>query len=266
MFNHYLNDIRNCSPLEKEEERELIIKAKAGNTLAYNKVIKSNLRFVIDTAKKYQGQGIDLEDLVAEGNIGLIKAFDRFDISKGFRFITYAVWWIRQSILTALHEHAKLIRLPLNKISSVTKINKIQETLRDALRREPTQRELEDELGENKKLLNDLQFNYTILDLDNPYTEDGKDLNNVISIAEELNPEDYEKEFRKELEDILTKFTEREKIIIKMYYGIGYKDNYTLQEIGEEFGITRERVRQIKEKVLQNLRKKHKSDKLRIFL
>jgi len=265
-MNRYLKDISKFDPVSREIERVLLVKAKNGNTQAFNTLIQSNLKFVIRTAKKYQGQGISLNDLVAEGNIGLLKAFDRFDVTrKNIKFITYAVWWIRQTILNAIHENAKLIRLPLNKISNVTKISKATELLRETLSREPTDIEIADYL-ENPDILKDLKYAYVMVGLNTPHTEDGKDLNSVISSNEIENLGSLEEEFRKELDDILISFPEREKIIIHMYYGIGYVRAYTLKEIGEEFKLTRERIRQIKEKVLKKLRLRHRKEKLRLYL
>lgn len=265
MLEKYLKEISDNEPLEKKEELRLLKLAKEGNQMAYNKVIEANLKFVISVAKKYQGQGLDLDELVSEGNLGLVRAFHKFDTTRGVKFITYGVWWIRQAILNALHENAKLIRLPLNKITNVTKIGKAQDILRETLNREPSEEEISTYL-DDPNVLKDLQYNYTIIGLDTPFTNDGKDLNNVIPDEDAEDPKHYEEEFQKELEDIIKDFPEREKIIIRMYYGIGYLRAFTLKEIGKEFNLTRERIRQIKEKVIKKLRIRHRKEKLRLYL
>jgi len=264
MIDDYLASIGDAEPLPKKREREVLKSAKRGNALNYELLMRSNLKFVITVAKRYQGQGLDLEDLIAEGNFGLVKAFNKFDIERNVKFITYGVWWIRQTILNAIHENAKLIRLPINKLTNVAKTNKAMEILSEKLGRAPSVAEISEYL-ENPDIVKDMKFNYSYVYLDAPQTDDGKNLNNVIKNPNS-SPGEYELEFRKELNDIIKDFPEREKTIIEMYYGIGYVRNYTLKEIGEKYSLTRERIRQIKEKVIAKLRLKHRQEKLRIYL
>lgn len=264
MIDHYLRSIGDAVPLNKAKEREVLISAKNGDNESYELLMRSNLKFVITVAKRYQGQGLDLEDLIAEGNLGLVKAFYKFDTKHNVKFITYGVWWIRQTILNAIHENAKLIRLPINKLTNVAKTNKAQEILTEKLGRIPAIDEIAEYL-ENPNIVKDMKFNYSYVYLDAPQTDDGKDLNNIIRDSGST-PGEYEREFRKELNDIIKDFPDREKIIIEMYYGIGYLRSYTLKEIGEKYKLTRERIRQIKEKVIGKLRLKHRQEKLRIYL
>lgn len=262
----YFKAIGDFNPISREEERDLIAKARNGNLVAYNKVMNSNLRFVITVAKKYQKQGLELEDLVAEGNLGLVKAFHKFDLERNVKFITYAVWWIRQSILNAIHENAKMIRLPLNKIANITKLTKMWEALAQELGREPTQIELEEEVND-PVLIGDAAFLYTIVGLDEAHTEDGGTLKNILPADPSYNElRDREDAFRQELDIVLEDFTERERKILYMYYGIGHVRAYTLKEIGIDMGLTRERIRQIKEKILERLKRKHRSEPLRPYL
>ncbi len=262
----YFRSIKPFKTLSREEERELLMKAHNGDTAAYNKVLNYNLRFVITVAKKYQNQGLELEELVAEGNLGLVKAFYKFDLERNVKFITYAVWWIRQSILNAIHENAKMIRLPLNKIANITKLTKAWEALAQELGREPTQVELEEEVSD-PVLMKDATFLYTVIGLDESHTDNDGTLKNVLaadpSYEELRNREDA---FREELDIVLEDFSEREKKILYMYYGIGHVRAYTLKEIGIDMGLTRERIRQIKEKILERLKRKHRSEPLRPYL
>lgn len=262
----YFNSIQNLPTVSREEERRLLKLAYAGNDSAYNKVMNANLRFVITVAKKYQNQGLELEDLVAEGNLGLVKAYHKFDLDKNVKFITYAVWWIRQSILNAIHENAKMIRLPLNKIANITKLSKVFESLAQELGREPTHYELVDAV-DDPVLLEDAAFLYTVIGLDEPHTDNDDTLKNVLPADPTYNELQYRDDmFKLELDVVLQDFTGREKKILYMYYGIGQVRAYTLKEIGIDMGLTRERIRQIKEKVLERLRRKHRSEPLRPYL
>ena len=266
MLTLYLKSIKKYVPLTKETEHELFQAAQAGDTLAYEQLMNANLRFVVSVAKRYQNQGLTLEELIAEGNLGLVKAYHKFDTTKDVKFITYAVWWIRQSIINAIHENSKLIRLPLNKITNVTKISKAREALLQDLEREPTDEELEDYL-EDGIALKDAIFNYTVIALDEPHTDDEQDLTTVIPA--ELSSEEIERNielFQDELELVLQEFTPRERDILYMYFGINEVRPYTLREIGIDIGLTRERVRQIKEKVIEKLQNKKRSDQLRYFM
>ena len=262
----YLKLIRDFDPITKAEEHALFRKAKKGDKDAYADVITCNLKFVITVAKKYQNQGLPLEDLIAEGNLGLVKAYYKFDIAKDVKFITYAVWWIRQSIINSIHEHGRLIRLPLNKITNVAKINKAKEKLSQVLERDPREDEVTDYIGD-PLISKDARYGYTVISLDAPQTENDKDLTSVLPSDPIDNLEILEETFREELQELLkTDFSEKEKDIIHMYYGINHIRPYTLKEIGIDYGLTRERIRQIKEKVLKKLRHKQRAEKLRIFL
>ncbi len=240
----YLDEIRGYPPLTRKEEEDAFALAKAGDRAAYEKIMRSNLRFVVSIAKKYQNQGMLLEDLIAEGNHGLIKAYDKFEISKNCKFITYAVWWIRQTIMHSLNENSKLIRLPVNKINGIHKASKLKESLEQQYLREVSTEEV---IYLHSPELQEANFyNYSMIEIDYPQTEDDHDLNEVLpslsyGIDEELDSKDIY------MKSLLNKLPEREKQIIKMYYGLGeYTRTYTLTEIGEALDLTRERIRQVK--------------------
>ena len=263
-LDYYMRDIRKFKILSREEERALVIKANKGDRKSEEMMINCNLRFVVSIAKQYQNQGLELEDLISEGNIGLMKALKKFDVTKNYKFITYAVWWIRQSILNSIHENAKLIRIPINKISNVSRLLKLENILEQDLSRNVSLYELADHLNDDESVKN-LQYNYTMIDLDQPQTDDDKTLSNIIpdpsvNFAEKL-------EFVKdELEDVLLDFSEKERQILYMYYGIDYERTFTLTEIGDHLGLTRERIRQIKQQIINRLRKQEKIDELREHL
>lgn len=258
----YLKLIRKYIPYTKEEEKIIIQKAKDGDREAYEQLMCANLRFVVSVAKKYQNQGLELEDLIQEGNEGLMKAFHKFDLSKNFKFITYAVWWIRQSILNAIHDYAKLIKLPMNKISSISKSLKQREELEQTGYRELTYEELSQILDPDT--FEDLKYIYETVRLDQSYTEDAKTLVEILSDDSEIYK--GSELLNDELQEILNNFPVREREIILMYYGIGYDRGYTLKEIGDKFNLTRERIRQIKQKTLQKLMSDKYKNKLRDYL
>ncbi|HNW88136.1 MAG TPA: RNA polymerase sigma factor RpoD/SigA [Bacteroidales bacterium] len=265
MLDEYFKELDRFQPLERGKERETIAKAKTGDRRAYDSIINCNLKFVVSIAKSYQGQGLLLDDLISEGNLGLLKALDRFDLDRNVKFISYAVWWIRQSILNAIHENAKSIRIPLNKIANVAKIDKAREELIEQLGREPSTNELEIFL-ENPEILIDKQYSYTMIDLNKPQTENDKTLDEIVPAESTLSPENTTEDFLLEFETSLKGFPDRDKQILKMYYGIGYPRAYTLKDIGDELGLTRERIRQIKKRALGRLQLKHRSAKLRSYL
>ena len=266
MDKKYWEDLNKFPPLNKNEEAALFKKASAGNKIARDTIINSNLRFVIEIAKEYEGQGLEFEDLVSYGNLGLCRAYEKFDSTRNIKFITYAVWWIRQAILQALNEDTHMIRVPHYKAVSKNTVEKTKEKLEHKHQREITTAEIEDELG--KEISNSFDY-FSVISLDKVFTGDTKTtLGGALKDPEGVDPElraDHES-FLKDLNDLLSDFTEREKNIIKYYHGMGIVRNLTLEEIGLEFGITRERVRQIKEKVLKRLRHKSKKEKLKPYL
>ena len=252
----YLKDINKIPMLTPDEEKEIGRKAKEGDIDAKNKLITGNLRFVVSVAKQYQGQGLSLDDLINEGNIGLIRAADKFDVDKGFRFISYAVWWIRQSILQALSEQSRTIRLPMNQVRLSSKILKTIQEFEQDNERKPTDEELEELIGLSIEKINKIiNSNNKMVSLDTPLNDDEE--GTLIDIIPNGNPKtdaDLIKESNKiELNSIIDKLTNREQDIIRMYFGLTGK-NFTLSEIGDKFGITNERARQIKEKALDKLK------------
>lgn len=267
MDDKFWEDLNKYPPLKPKDEIEIAKKAKAGDRQAYETLINSNLRFVVRTAKEYSGQGLELEELIAYGNVGICKAYSKYDPDSGYKFITYAVWWIRQSILQALNDHNHLIKIPHYQRVTKTTIEKAREKLERKFQRTVTYAEVEDEVGKDLKL-STLEA-YHIIPLDKSFTEDGESpIKDILEDKGAINPIDFleHESFMQELDEILEDFTDREKIIIKYYHGIGIIRNLTLEEIGTEFGITRERVRQIKEKVLQKLRHKSRSERLQPYL
>ncbi len=267
MDNKYWSDLSKYPPLELEEELEIAKKAKAGDRKAYNTLINSNLRFVVKVAKEYAKQGLPLEELVAYGNLGLCKGFERYDPERGLKYISYAVWWIRQSILHALNEHTHLIKIPHYQRVTKTLMEKTKEELERENQREISDLEVEEFLG--KKLNTSTIEAYHVIPIDQSFGTDGQHpLKNALEDMDAIDPEavTYHQSFLTELNDILKDFDDREKAIIKYYHGIGVIRNLTLEEIGVEFGITRERVRQIKAKVLERLRHKSRSGRLQPYL
>lgn len=266
----YLSEIGRYEPLPPEREVELAIRIQKGDDLAMKELIESNLRFVVSVAKKYQGNGLSLADLINEGNLGLIKAAKRFDHSRGFKFISYAVWWIRQSILQALAEQARLIRLPLNRVGTITKITRVAEKLEAEIERSPKANEISHQLEMSPEdVINAMQYSRRHSSLDTPF-QDGEDnsLMDVLENPQDLNPDDMlmRESMKEDVLSSLDTLSERERAVIEMYYGIGRESALTLNEIGEEFNLTRERVRQIKAKAIQRLGHKSRSKMLRKYL
>ena len=266
----YLQEISRFEPLAPEREIELAIAVKQGSRRALKELTEANLRFVVSVAKDYQGQGLPLTDLINEGNLGLIKAAERFDESRGFKFISYAVWWIRQSVLQALAEHSRIVRLPLNRVGTISKINKASERLEQEFERAPRADEIAHQLDMRITEINDAQrIARRHNSLDTPFSDDEK--NSLLDVISDSNVDEPDKELHmssleREVRDSLDTLKEREKDVIKMYFGIDREYALTLNEIGEEFGLTRERVRQIKEKAIRRLRHRSRSRKLRTYL
>jgi len=266
----YLHEIGKVELISAEEEVELARLIKQGNQSALTKLVNSNLRFVVSVSKQYQNQGLSLPDLINEGNLGLIKAALRFDETRGFKFISYAVWWIRQSILQALAEQARIVRLPLNKIGSINKINKTFARLEQEFEREPTIDEIAVNLDIGLKEVKEyLKSTGRHISMDAPLSsEDEGDMYDVLSSNDnELPDRDLiSLSLRMEIERILTTLSPREADIVRLYFGLNDKHAFSLEEIGEEFGLTRERVRQIKEKAIRRLKHTSKSKLLRSYL
>ncbi|OFX83112.1 MAG: RNA polymerase subunit sigma [Bacteroidetes bacterium GWF2_33_16] len=266
----YLHEIGKVDLLSADEEVELARRVRSGDHVALERLIKANLRFVVSVSKQYQNQGLSLPDLINEGNLGLIKAAKRFDETRGFKFISYAVWWIRQSILQALAEQARIVRLPLNKIGSINKINKALSELEQKYEREPSIEEISKAIELAPSDIKDaMRSSGRHVSMDAPLTEgeDG-DMYEVLLSNDNPSPDGnlLNDSLRKEIERTLSSLTEREASIIKLYFGLNGKHPYTLEEIGEEFNLTRERVRQIKEKAIKRLKQTTRSKILKTYL
>ncbi|EDM45156.1 RNA polymerase sigma-70 factor [unidentified eubacterium SCB49] len=266
----YLQEVGKIDLITAEEEVELAQKIKAGDQRALEKLTNANLRFVVSVAKQYQNQGLTLPDLINEGNVGLIKAASRFDETRGFKFISYAVWWIRQAILQALAEQSRIVRLPLNKIGSINKINKAFTHLEQAHQRPPSPEEIAKELD---MTINDVKESIKnsgrSISMDAPLTE-GEDYNlyDVLNTGESPNPDQalLLESLRTEIERALETLTPRESDVIKLYFGLSDQRPMTLEEIGSTFDLTRERVRQIKEKAVRRLKHTSRSTILKTYL
>ena len=266
----YLQEIGKVELITAEEEVELAQKIKAGDQRALEKLTKANLRFVVSVAKQYQNQGLTLPDLINEGNLGLIKAARRFDETRGFKFISYAVWWIRQSILQALAEQSRIVRLPLNKIGSINKINKAYASLEQAHERPPSAEEIAGKLEMSEMDVKESMRNSgRHVSMDAPLVE-GEDSNlyDVLNSSDSPNPDDdlMVDSLRTEIERSLTTLTPREGDVIRLYFGLNGQHPLTLEEIGEKFDLTRERVRQIKEKAIRRLKHTSRSTILKTYL
>ncbi|ASO05973.1 RNA polymerase primary sigma factor [Arenibacter algicola] len=266
----YLQEIGKVDLITADEEVELAQRIKAGDQRALEKLTKANLRFVVSVAKQYQNQGLTLPDLINEGNLGLIKAAQRFDETRGFKFISYAVWWIRQSILQALAEQSRIVRLPLNKIGSINKINKTFAFLEQAHERQPSAEEIAKELDMTvEDVKQSLKNSGRHVSMDAPLI-DGEDSNlyDVLRSGESPNPdrELLHESLRTEIERALETLTPREADVIRLYFGLAGQHSMTLEEIGETFDLTRERVRQIKEKAIRRLKHTSRSKILKTYL
>ena len=267
----YLQEIGKVDLLTPEEEVDLAQKIKEGDQEALERLTKANLRFVVSVAKQYQNQGLSLSDLINEGNLGLIKAAQRFDETRGFKFISYAVWWIRQSILQALAEQSRIVRLPLNKVGSLNKINRAFSELEQEFEREPSPDELAELLEiPTEEVETTLGVAARHVSMDAPFI-DGED-NSLLDVLENNSTPDtdsaleYKESLRKEIERSLNTLTDRQADVIKLYFGIGIEHPMSLEDIGDKFGLTRERVRQIKDKAINKLRSVNRSKLLKNYL
>ncbi|MFT6814885.1 MAG: RNA polymerase primary sigma factor [Sphingobacteriales bacterium] len=266
----YLHEIGKVDLINAEEEVILAQKIREGDQAALERLTKCNLRFVVSVAKQYQNQGLTLGDLINEGNLGLIKAAKRFDETKGFKFISYAVWWIRQSILQAIAEQSRIVRLPLNQVGSLSKISKAFSKLEQEFEREPSPDELADLLETTVDKVSDTMSNSgRHVSVDAPFVQ-GED-NTLLDVLENQDTPDTDnalmnESLGKEIKRSLSTLTDREREIVILFFGIGTNHSYSLEEIGERFSLTRERVRQIKDKALQKLRQNSRSKILKSYL
>jgi len=268
----YLQEIGRVDLISAEEEVELARKIKNGDRQALDRLTKANLRFVVSVSKQYQNQGLSLPDLINEGNLGLIKAAERFDESRGFKFISYAVWWIRQSILQALAEQARIVRLPLNKIGTINKINRAFSELEQQLERPPSASELAEFLDISiNEVQTSLQNNGRHVSMDAPLVEGDESSSSMYDLLPNDSLPGPEKalvveSLRKEIERSLCTLTSREGDVVRLYFGLNGRATMTLEEIGERFDLTRERVRQIKEKAIRRLKHTSRSRMLKSYL
>ena len=268
----YLQEIGRVELISAEEEVELARKIRLGDRLALERLTKANLRFVVSVSKQYQNQGLSLPDLINEGNLGLIKAAERFDETRGFKFISYAVWWIRQSILQALAEQARIVRLPLNKIGTINKINKAFSELEQRFERPPSADELAEFLEcTPDEVKQSMANNGRHISMDAPLVDGDESSSSMYDVLVNDSLPGPEKELvseslRKDIERSLSTLTAREGDVVRLYYGLNGKHPMTLEEIGERFDLTRERVRQIKEKAIRRLKHTSRSRMLKSYL
>ncbi len=267
----YLQEIGKVELLTPEEEVELARKIKEGDEAALDKLVKANLRFVVSVAKQYQNQGLSLPDLINEGNFGLVKAAKRFDETRGFKFISYAVWWIRQSILQALAEQSRIVRLPLNRVGAINKIGKVYAQLEQEFEREPSPEEIAQLIDdmEVEDVKEALRLGGKHISVDAPFV-DGEDntLLDVLPSNDFPKPDDnlMRESLQEEIERAFATLSPREADVLRLYFGIGQEHALTLEEIGERFNLTRERVRQIKEKAIRKLRQSNRCKMLKKYL
>lgn len=266
----YFQEISKIDLITAEEEVELARRIREGDQVALNKLVNANLRFVVSTAKQYQGSGLRLSDLINEGNIGLVKAAKRFDETRGFKFISYAVWWIRQSILQAISQNSRMVRLPLNKIGEISKINKVYSSLEQMHQRPPSAAEIANELDTTStKVKLAMKNSGKHLSMDAPFQEgESSNLYNVVASKNTSSPDDkmIKDSLSTDISQALKTLPDRESEVIRLYYGLGQRAPKSLGEIGELFDITRERVRQIREKATRMLRKRSHNQVLQAYL
>jgi RNA polymerase primary sigma factor len=265
---YYLREIAKHKALSAAEEADTAVRIRKGEKKALEKLIKANLRFVVSVARNYQNQGLPLADLINEGNIGLIRAAHRFDEKKNFKFISYAVWWIRQAILQSLANQSRIVKMPLNRVATIHKVGKARAKLEQKHRRLPNDRELAEELGiEESEISDTLKIGNSHASLDAPLSsgKEGSLLDVMQSNDEQERPDDsiLKISLSQEVEKLLSTLNERERKVVRMYFGIGEETAYTLEEIGARANITRERVRQIKDSALEKLRRSRTSKQLK---
>lgn len=266
----YLHDIGKVELITAEEEVELARKIKSGDQAALEKLTKSNLRFVVSVAKQYQNQGLNLPDLINEGNLGLIKAAQRFDETRGFKFISYAVWWIRQSILQSLAEQSRMVRIPINRVSTISKIRQAADKFQSEKQRTPNDEEIAKTTGVKVKEVSEaFRISRPTYSLDAPFREgETNSLIDTIEDDKQNTPDAFllDESLKEQINSVLDTLTDRERDVIKMYFGIDREYALTLNEIGDKLNLTRERIRQIKEKAIKRLAHKSRSELLRSYL
>ena len=271
-LDQYLQEIGKVNLLTPDEEVDLAIKIRKGDGDAQEKLVRANLRFVVSVAKQFQNKGLSLGDLINEGNLGLIKAAQRFDETRGFKFISYAVWWIRQGIMSALANHQRVVRLPLNRVGELTKISKAYRDLEQEYERKPTTEELAKILEMTaEEVAYSLQISGRYVSMDAPLKSGDENKNSLMDVLpndnQPLPDKDLMKEsLKNEVTNILSTLDAREAEVIRLSFGIGRNQKATLEEIGDRFNLTRERIRQIKEKALRKLRISKKSERLKAYL
>jgi len=267
----YLHEINKTKLLTREQEQDLARRIREGDKDALDGLVKANLRFVVSIAKQYANQGLSLEDLINDGNLGLIKAAHRFDEKRGFKFISYAVWWIRQAMLQSLAEHSRIVRLPLNRAGTLYRIGKTSRQLDQELGRTPTAEEIAKRLNIPEQEVKDTQsIANTHVSLDDPYSNDQDD-NSLVDYLQDDNAvmpdvQTFEHALSDDMEKALSTLSEREQMILSLYFGLGSDEPLTLEEIGKKLGLTRERIRQIKEKAITRLRHSSRSKYLRGYI
>src|SRR5574343_597545 len=266
----YLNEISKVPMIDAQEEVELARRIREGDQVALERLVNANLRFVVSVSKQYQNQGLTLGDLINEGNLGLIKAAEKFDETRGFKFISYAVWWIRQSILQALAEQSRIVRLPLNQVGSLNKINKAYSKLEQQFEREPSAEELADILDlPIDKVSDTMKVSGRHVSMDAPFAN-GEESSLLDVLINHDSPKAdnglINESLSKEIDRALSTLTERERDVVKLFFGIGMNHGLTLEEIGDKFDLTSKRVRQIKEKAIRSLRHSSRSKLLQQYL
>lgn len=266
----YLDEISRIPLLTSEQEVELARRVESGDREALHNLVQGNLRFVVKIARGYAGQGLPLIDMINEGNLGLIKAATRFDVTRGFRFISYAVWWVRQSILQALAEQARIVRLPLNRVGLINRVNKIIRDLEQEYNREPTTHEISNMLEVSGEMVTEaMNSGFKHLSLDQPLKQtDEGNMKELLRNPNSAMPDEglIQESLKDEIRRILETLAPREREVLSMYFGLGIKRPLTLEEIGDRMKLTRERIRQIKEKALSRLRHQSRAHNLKLFL